>query len=545
MTRPDILIIDDDPMVRETIRDILEEDGRSVAEAADGKSGVTAIREKNPRLVICDVRMPGLNGYEVLQEIRNDATPVSNTSFIFLSGLNDKQYIKAGYKIGADDYLTKPVDYDVLCLKVDAMLRKQAAAGEAAGSSAAEPELDVPPAFKKRLEQLMDMEGGNASGRLKMVTLEEFQDHFGDRWEKIREKAMAIADGIVRNAMGKGDMYVRYGDDAFLVLFGGADIETCQRRSEKLAVDIRQRLLGKDKDFKGIGITADTVDVSKIAAIERPVTPQTLSRAFDSKATAMAAEEKKQAGGDDTSWFKSQLSVQYRPLWNPARQMIVGFECYPFRRSSYGVFSGRSVLHGGDQDPMAIHVDTVMAEQAMKCLQGPQAKVAPVIILPLHFSTLKAEEQGGLGDIFKSVPQARLQARLAIEVMGVPENRGETTIRQVLEFVKRVSGRVSVHLEASDRHAGLFKANGAETLALNLDDDWQTQSEKQILMRLLDFCKRAQGQGFHTTIYGLNSMLTIRTAVQAGVNLIGGRTIGDVRDAPVQPYALTRKHILS
>ncbi|MEO9959453.1 MAG: hypothetical protein ABJF07_04090, partial [Nisaea sp.] len=73
----------------------------------------------------------------------------------------------------------------------------------------------------------------------------------------------------------------------------------------------------------------------------------------------------------------------------------------------------------------------------------------------------------------------------------------------------------------------------------------QTQSEKQILMRLLDFCKRAQGQGFHTTIYGLNSMLTIRTAVQAGVNLIGGRTIGDVRDAPVQPYELTRKHILS
>lgn len=553
MGAPDVLIIDDDELVRLTIRDILEEEGHVVAEAADGIAGVKAIQKQNPRLIICDVKMPGLNGFEVLRKIREAGTEPATTPFIFLSGLDDKKYLTAGYKIGADDYVTKPVDYDVLSMKVKAILRKQAAAEKTRAlvsdtvspSTSDEGSLSVPEPFKARLDKLMKTEGEKATGRLKIVSLEEFRDLFKGRWEKVRHKAMAISDGIVRGAMGKDDLYVQHGEDAFLILFAGADLATSQKRAEKLAVEIRQRLLGKDKDYRGIGVTADTIDVSKLAAENKKVTPDLLAREFDHQAATQIAQEKEGQASNDTSWFTTQLSVQFRPLWNPFRQLVVAFECHPFRRSAYGVFSGSAVLHGGDQDPMAVHVDAVMAAQVIKTITGKQTANEPAIMLPLHFETLKLDDFGGLMEIFKAVPQSRLLGRVAVEIIGVPEARGETSIRRVLEFVKRISARTSVRLAPEDRHAHLFKANGADTLVLDVEADWQTQTEKQILLHILDFGKRAKAQGFHTTAYGLNSLATVRSAMQAGFSLISGRVIGDIRDAPVQPYELTRKYILS
>lgn len=110
---PDVLIADDEELVREMLVDALGEAGHSVAEAVDGKDTIAKILELRPRIVICDVRMPRQNGYEVLREIRKNHPELATVPFVFLTGLADKEYIEAGYKIGADDYLTKPVDTDL------------------------------------------------------------------------------------------------------------------------------------------------------------------------------------------------------------------------------------------------------------------------------------------------------------------------------------------------------------------------------------------------------------------------------------------------
>lgn len=105
MTR--ILVIEDDNAVRKTITTMLVHEGFSVIEASDGNVGITLARQHLPDLIICDVQMPEMDGYEVIRSLQSDDT-TSLIPFIFLTALADRQSVRMGMELGAHDYLTKP-----------------------------------------------------------------------------------------------------------------------------------------------------------------------------------------------------------------------------------------------------------------------------------------------------------------------------------------------------------------------------------------------------------------------------------------------------
>lgn len=102
-----ILIIEDENDLRQSIADFLEVEGFKCLQAADGTEGIDISRTELPDLIICDIKMPGLNGHEVLRELRRDSR-TSSIPFIFLTALVEKVDIRKGMELGADDYLTKP-----------------------------------------------------------------------------------------------------------------------------------------------------------------------------------------------------------------------------------------------------------------------------------------------------------------------------------------------------------------------------------------------------------------------------------------------------
>ena len=105
MTR--ILVIEDEEAVRENILELLLAEGYESWGAEDGESGLRQIWEKAPDLVICDVLMPGLNGYGVLATI-NRTPQLAHIPFLFLTARVDREDIRKGMALGADDYITKP-----------------------------------------------------------------------------------------------------------------------------------------------------------------------------------------------------------------------------------------------------------------------------------------------------------------------------------------------------------------------------------------------------------------------------------------------------
>ena len=119
-----ILCIDDETLLREDIVEELEDEGYKVLQASDGHEGLKQILSHHPDLVICDITMPRKNGYELLKEVRGDHGISAEMPFIFLSALADKEHVVAGLKLGADNYMTRPVDFDVLRVKVKACLRQ-------------------------------------------------------------------------------------------------------------------------------------------------------------------------------------------------------------------------------------------------------------------------------------------------------------------------------------------------------------------------------------------------------------------------------------
>ncbi len=119
-----ILCIDDETLLREDIVEELEDEGYKVLQASDGHEGLKQILSHRPDLVICDITMPRKNGYELLKEVRGEHGISAEMPFIFLSALADKEHVVAGLKLGADNYMTKPVDFDMLRVKVKACLRQ-------------------------------------------------------------------------------------------------------------------------------------------------------------------------------------------------------------------------------------------------------------------------------------------------------------------------------------------------------------------------------------------------------------------------------------
>ena len=116
-----ILIVDDEAGVRELLGDALRIAGFETSTASDGMSALTAIRNKKPDLLIIDINMPLMDGFELVERLRSTG---DNTPALMLSARADRVDVTRGLTLGADDYVTKPFGLEELLLRVKAILRR-------------------------------------------------------------------------------------------------------------------------------------------------------------------------------------------------------------------------------------------------------------------------------------------------------------------------------------------------------------------------------------------------------------------------------------
>ncbi|MCX7833544.1 MAG: PAS domain S-box protein [Ignavibacteria bacterium] len=119
-----ILIIEDDTTLRDNISDYLITEGFLVDTANDGVEGLEKLKSFLPDLVLCDIALPRMNGFDLLQLIRNDEV-LNDIPFIFLTAMVGIDDFKTGMKLGAEDYITKPFDFDKLITTIKSRIKKQ------------------------------------------------------------------------------------------------------------------------------------------------------------------------------------------------------------------------------------------------------------------------------------------------------------------------------------------------------------------------------------------------------------------------------------
>ena len=118
-----ILIIEDNPDILENTSEILELSNYQVYTAPNGKEGVAKALANKPDLIVCDIMMPELDGYGVLHMLQKNPD-LQDTPFIFLTAKTEKDEIRKGMSLGADDYITKPFQANELVARVKSRLRR-------------------------------------------------------------------------------------------------------------------------------------------------------------------------------------------------------------------------------------------------------------------------------------------------------------------------------------------------------------------------------------------------------------------------------------
>ena len=165
------MIVDDEPGVRALLTDTLRIAGFETVEANDGMSAITMLRTNKPALMVIDINMPLMDGFELVERLRstNDLTPV-----LMLTAREDKSDIARGLKIGADDYVIKPFGIEELILRIKAILRRSSRSSETPALLSCGPikidddqhsvtfngeEIDVSPTEYRLLQVLIEKKG--------------------------------------------------------------------------------------------------------------------------------------------------------------------------------------------------------------------------------------------------------------------------------------------------------------------------------------------------------------------------------------------------
>jgi len=121
-SRKKILCIEDDRESAARIATALADRGFEIGVAHDGQDGLLAILKDKPDLVLCDVAVPRMSGFEVLERLNDIAPRLGRIPFVFLTASSDRKSELKGRQLGADDYITKPIDFDRLSLIIEARL---------------------------------------------------------------------------------------------------------------------------------------------------------------------------------------------------------------------------------------------------------------------------------------------------------------------------------------------------------------------------------------------------------------------------------------
>lgn len=128
MLKERILVIDDDASISKLLSDVLTEEGFSVTTASCGEEGIKKVRQSKPNLVILDLRLPDMDGFQICQTLKKDKS-VSSIPIIMLTVKSTKSSTVAGLEMGADDYIVKPFNQEELVARVKTVLRR-ASGGE-------------------------------------------------------------------------------------------------------------------------------------------------------------------------------------------------------------------------------------------------------------------------------------------------------------------------------------------------------------------------------------------------------------------------------
>ncbi len=263
-----VLIVDDDLACLKILKKFLEKDGYQVMAAEDGRKALSQAHGAKPDLIICDWMMPGMDGPQVCQAVKEDPD-LKDTFFIFLTAL-DKSHIGQGISHGADDFITKPIDPQEVSAKVKAGLRLSLAHRDLFQQAQRD---GLTGAYNRRYwENALEQAGqGKTSFIVALADIDRFKE-INDGWgHQTGDAFLQDLTRIWRSKLQEGEILARLGGDEFACLFCRSP-----RRLQLLRREVEQELAAIFPDLP-VGVSLGYAEFSP----SHPATPKDLTAAAD------------------------------------------------------------------------------------------------------------------------------------------------------------------------------------------------------------------------------------------------------------------------
>jgi diguanylate cyclase (GGDEF)-like protein len=209
-----VLVIDDDPLIRQLVIRILADSNYQVVEASSGMDGLAKTETFQPDLVLLDLMMPGMDGYEVCKRMRQ-LPATANVPIVILTALDQLDEKVHGFRVGADDYITKPIDSRELFMRINAHLRRSM---RELGSS---PLTGLPgnPMIEQIIRVRLQAQEPVAVLYVDLDNFKSFNDAYGWIQGDTVIKALAVIIRTVVQETGNKDDFVGHiGGDDFVIL---------------------------------------------------------------------------------------------------------------------------------------------------------------------------------------------------------------------------------------------------------------------------------------------------------------------------------------
>jgi two-component system, cell cycle response regulator len=281
-----ILMVDDSATSRLVLQRALERLGHETLVAQDGVEAWSSFVIARPSVVISDWIMPRMDGAELCRRIRED-TDGPYTYFVMLTSLEDKQHVLDGMRVGADDYLTKPLDEHELEVRLVAAARVTALHGRLEDLSRRlhlEARVDPLTRVGNRLRLREDLEAlagrmerygyGSSVALFDVDGFKAFNDMAG---HLAGDEVLATVAGELRRQMRRGDEVYRYGGEEFVVIFPEQDTAHTRLAAERMRAAIERLAL----DHPAGGVVTVSAGVAVMDAAEADTPEAALKRADD------------------------------------------------------------------------------------------------------------------------------------------------------------------------------------------------------------------------------------------------------------------------
>ena len=266
-----ILVVEDEPDLREMIVEELTDEGHVAIEAGNGREGLEKVVAEMPDLVLSDITMPQMNGYQFFRAFKENHPEHADIPFIFLTALSDRDDQLKGLRLGVDDYITKPIDFDLLLARVDLGLRRRPAAATVTSpipEAPDTPDVSTEDEANKLGAIIKGHDGIILTGKFETISLQAIKDKVGDQWAAMSARILTNARAAIQDHLGPRDVCRVTASEDFVVCFAELTDDEIDAKVRRMADAIWDRLFSAtdDEDFSKVESHAQAITLKPDAA---------------------------------------------------------------------------------------------------------------------------------------------------------------------------------------------------------------------------------------------------------------------------------------